>query len=354
VVALLTLHESAAAAFSQRPSWRRFRRLLSWTGAALALLALAQLAGGTRLAYWLFGSEEGGTPFGPFVNRDHFAGYMLLVVPIALGQLALAWRAYARRVGETPNPRRRLVALSTPEGTRFGYALLPPLVAIAALLATTSRGGILAFVFALPTAAVGLRSRSRGGTPGWLAAVVFALMALTWFGLERLEVRFASAAADAPGRTVIWKESLVVMHGVRWATGYGFNAYPEAISRVAAWRLPAGATPWPAVADAALRSGARLGLRTPADLPDLDWYREAHNDWLQLLVETGVPGLLAGLWAAFAALSAARRDPWRFAALAGVLMHVLVDFDFQVPAIPVLFVVLASAPRRRGGLAPSE
>ena len=164
---------------------------------------------------------------------------------------------------------------------------------------------------------------------------MFASMALTWFGLERLEVRFASSAADAPGRTVIWKEPLAVMHGMRWATGYGFNAYAEVISRVAAWRLPEGVTPWPAPADAALRSGARLG-----------WYREAHNDWLQLLVETGVPGLLVGLWAAFAVLSAARRDPWRFAALAGVLMHLLVDFDFQVPAIPVLFVVLAAAPRR--------
>jgi hypothetical protein len=43
---------------------------------------------------------------------------------------------------------------------------------------------------------------------------------------------------------------------------------------------------------------------------------------------------------------AARRDPWLFAALAGVLMHVVVDFDLQIPAITALFVVLAALPGR--------
>ena len=94
-----------------------------------------------------------------------------------------------------------------------------------------------------------------------------------------------------------------------------------------------------------LAAGERLGYRAPGDLPGLAWYREAHSDWVQLLVETGIPGLLVGLWAALAALAAARRDPWLFAALAGVLMHVFVDFDLQIPAIPALFVVLAALPR---------
>ena len=68
--------------------------------------------------------------------------------------------------------------------------------------------------------------------------------------------------------------------------------------------------------------------------------------FLQLLVETGVPGLLIGLWGALAVLHAARRDPWRFAALAGVLMHAFVDLDLQIPAISALLVVLAAVPRR--------
>jgi O-antigen ligase len=340
VLAFLLLHQAAATAFASRPARRRFRGALSGLGAALALAALVQLASGTRLVYGFFEPLEGGRPFGPFVNRNHFAGYMLLVIPIALGLLADAWRAYARRVGDRPNASRSLVELQTPEGTRLIWVALPPLLGIGALVASTSRGGILAFVAGLVLAAVGLRARR--GTPAWAAALVFAAMVLTWFGLERLEVRFLRASDDTPGRTVVWRESLGAMHGSRWATGYGYDAFAEALSRVPAWALPAGATPWPEAVAAALEGGQRVGYRAPADLPGLVWYREAHNDYVQLLVEAGVPGLLVGLWAGVAALAAARRDPWLFAALAGVLMHVFVDFDLQIPAIPALFVTLAA------------
>ena len=343
VLAFVLLHQAAAAAFVHPAARRRFRRMLAWLGAALALVALAQLASGTRLVYGFFASLEGGSPYGPFVNRNHFAGYMLLAIPIALGLLAEAWRAYARRLGDHPNARRSLVGLQTRQGTRLVYAALPPLLGIGALLASTSRGGILAFFAALAIAAAGVRARR--GTPAWAAALVFAAVALTWFGLERLEVRFLRASDDAPGRTVVWRESLQAMHGPRWATGYGFNTFAEALSRVPAWRLPQGATPWPEAVAAPLAAGERLGYRAPGDLPGLAWYREAHSDYVQLLVETGVPGLLVGLWAGLAALAAARRDPWLFAALAGVLMHVFVDFDLQIPAIPALFVVLAALPR---------
>ena len=343
VLAFLLLHQAAAVAFVHSAARRRFRKMLAWLGAALALVALAQLASGTRLVYGFFEPLEGGLPYGPFVNRNHFAGYMLLAVPIALGLLADAWRAYARRLGDSPNARRSLVGLQTREGTRLVYAALPPLLGIGALVASTSRGGILAFCAALAIAAVGVRARR--GTPAWAAALVFVAVALTWFGLERLEVRFLRASDDAPGRTVVWRESLQAMHGSRWATGYGFNAYAEALSRVPAWALPRGATPWPAAVAVPLAAGERLGYRAPGDLPGLAWYREAHSDYVQLLVETGVPGLLVGLWAALAALAAARRDPWLFAALAGVLMHAFVDFDLQIPAIPALFVVLAALPR---------
>jgi O-antigen ligase len=102
--------------------------------------------------------------------------------------------------------------------------------------------------------------------------------------------------------------------------------------------------------EAALLAGEAIGYRAPGDLPGLAWYREAHSDYVQLLVETGLAGLLIGLWAGFSALRAARRDPWLFAALAGLLMHVFVDFDLQIPAIPALFVVLAALPRRGSDL----
>jgi O-antigen ligase len=340
VSTLLILHLAAMAAFTRPGARRRFRRLVAWLGLVLGFVALVQVAADLRRIYGFFQPWESDRFFGPFVSRNNFAGYMLMVAPVALGLLAEAWRRYRRRVGETPNLRRRFVALGTREGSRLFYAALLPLVAIAALLASTSRGGILAFAAVLALAAIGLRSRK--GTPTWAAALVFVAVALAWFGLERLEMRFVRATDDAPGRTVVWQESLDLMNGSRWATGYGFNAYAEALSRVPGWRLPEGATPWPEPIREALESEARYGYRAPGDLPGLAWFREAHNDWLQLLFETGIPGLVLGLWVALVALLAARGDPWLFAALAGPLIHVFVDFDFQIPAIPVLWVILAA------------
>jgi hypothetical protein len=75
----------------------------------------------------------------------------------------------------------------------------------------------------------------------------------------------------------------------------------------------------------------------------------AADDHVHLLVETGVPGLLIGLWAGLAALASARRDPWLFAALAGGLMLAFLDFDRQIPAIAALFVVLAALGRGEDG-----
>jgi O-antigen ligase len=340
VVALLALHVAAAVALTDPVARRRLRGLVAWLGLVLGLVALVQLAAGVPRIYGFFQPWESSDFFGPFVNRNHFAGYMLLVIPVGLGRLAGAWRHYRSRAGEGSGLRRLVVATDTPEGARLVYAALPPLVAIAALLASVSRGGILSFVASLSLAGIGLRRRR--GTPAWAAGVVFVAVAVFWFGVERLEVRFLRAPGDAPGRTEVWSESMALMDGSRWLTGYGFNAFAEAFSRVPAWRLPGGATPWPEAVRDALESGTRFGYRVPDDLPGFIWYREAHNDWVQLLVETGLPGLAVGAWAAMAALLAARRDPWLFAALAGPLVHALVDFDFQIPAIPALFVVLAA------------
>jgi O-antigen ligase len=343
LVSLLALHQAAAAALDQHEARERFRILVAGLLATASLVALVQLASGTTKLYGLIEPlESGGQSFGPFVNRNHFAGYMLLAVPTSLALAAHTLRRYSRRVGGGANLRRRLIALGSPEGTALLYALVPPLGGIAALLATTSRGGLLAFGLSLILGAFVLR---RGAAvPAWLLAIAFSLMALSWFGLERLDARFRYAASDAPGRTLVWKDALRRMDGL-WLSGSGFNTFAWAMSRAEPFVLPKGATAWPALASGP--EGAFPGVRVPEGMPGMTWYREAHNDYVQVLVETGLPGLALALWGALATLAAARRDPWLLAAVAGVLMHEGVDFDLQIPAVAVLFVTLG-ATRRAG------
>jgi hypothetical protein len=309
-------------------------------GLLVAVVALVQFASGTTLIYGVLPALEQGktVKFGPFVNRNHFATYMLMMVPACMGLLA---RTYRDRLGGRPGLRLLLLTLSTSEGARLFCAAVPVLVTAGALLATRSRAGLLVFAVVLVLSALG----AWRALPAWILGAGLVALAVGWSvglgsGLGLLTERFSRTAEDAPARIQVWKDSLGRMGGF-WLTGTGFNTFAPAMSRVTPWALPAGADPFPEAVATARASGVRFGVRLLADLPDQLWYREAHNDYVQVLVEAGVPGLLIALWAAGAALHGARRKPWLLASLGGVLLHELVDFGLQIPANAVLFVVLA-------------
>jgi hypothetical protein len=337
----LVLHVLASSALAGREAERRFRRFVAGLGLVLATIGLAQMATRTRRVYWFFKPWEGEGEhiFGPFVDRDHFAFYMLMVTPVAFGLFAYAYRRYRARVGMRANLRRRLVTLSSPEGLSTLYAVVPALAAVSSLIATTSRGALIAFAGGLALA--GLSLWRRRAVPVWAFAAVFTLVAFSWFGTDRIESRLRQVSQDAPGRTVIWQDTLERMGG-RWVGGSGFNTFDVAMYRASAWALPGGASPWSDPYETTIVNVARVGFRTPEAIPGLWWYREAHNDYVQLLTETGAVGLLLALWAAARVLSSVRGDAWLLAAAAGVFMHEFVDFGLHVPAIVALFVALAA------------
>jgi O-antigen ligase len=236
-----------------------------------------------------------------------------------------------------------VLALDSPAGVALMYWTVPVLATTAALFATHSRGGVLAFLCGLAVLAV----RLRRGAVLWVAGLA-GLAALSALGFERLQERFVRAPQESLGRTLVWKDALERSRPFR-APGTGFNTYATALNRSDAWALPEGATPWPPGGSPGELLGPRAGYRIYPGGTE-DWYRELHNDYLQVLIESGVPGLLLALWAAIAALAAAREDPWVLAALVGVLFHELVDFDLQIPALALLFVTLAASARRKPGV----
>ncbi len=209
---------------------------------------------------------------------------------------------------------------------------------VAALIATTSRGALIAFAAGLILAS--LRLFRRAHVPTWGVTLLVAAVAVAWFGMDRLESRFSQMGQQAPGRTVVWRDSLHRMEG-RWMTGFGFDTFGAAISRTTAWKLPEGATPWMDPYETSIAEVARAGYRTITEGPEMTYYREAHNDYLQLLTEVGVVGLVIALWGVFRLVARTWRDPWLLAALVGPLLHALVDFGFQIPAVAVLFAVVA-------------
>jgi O-antigen ligase len=78
------------------------------------------------------------------------------------------------------------------------------------------------------------------------------------------------------------------------------------------------------------------------------WVPEVHNEYLQVLLDTGVAGALVGTALLgrllLAAARGARREPLRagiFGALLAECLHNLVDFNWQVPANAATFAALA-------------
>lgn len=242
---------------------------------------------------------------GTYWNRNHLAGLLVMAVLVGLGAVASRAR----------QPR-----------TSAGQVLLLAGIGCctAALFGTQSRGGLLAL--------------ATGGivfcclAPGWRKPITFAaLFAVAaigwWFAPEALLGRLQQVDGDLhndAGRPGIWRGAIALWRAFPWL-GTGLGTYGDM----------SPATQPPGI-------GGRL--------------EHAHNDPLELLVETGLCGALLALISAIAFVRTAcqrgtsheHRDHERqalaaggFAATAAIAVHGLFDFNLQIPANAAWFACLA-------------
>ena len=163
----------ATQAFRDRDEIRSLTWFFVVLGFVVALEGIIQHFTSTGSIYWFRELELGGEPFGPFVNRNHFAGLMELLIPTGLAFLLLR------------GVRRDLVPLTG----------LLTLVPVAAIFLSASRGGLVVFIFEVALMVVVFRMR-RGGSLRLGPAIAFllALAALVgWLGAGRMLERAASA-----------------------------------------------------------------------------------------------------------------------------------------------------------------
>lgn len=324
----LLVYFAAVLAFTDSP---RRLRLLARTviifGFALAVFGLIQSFTSPTKVYWLRELQQS-TPFGPFINRHHFAGYMELALALPLGMLFS---------GAVEADKRVLYI--------FAAALMG-----VALIMTGSRGGIISLgamlLFLATLTGFGLR-RARGGRGGHAAdsgqeggrtrrglfvraalsfgLVLALLLGTILLGGEAALSRFVGTVnSDDPttGRSHFWSMTLEMIRD-RPLLGTGLGAFGVVYTRYDT------------------RNGA---------------YRleQAHNDYLQIVSDAGVMGLALGLFfvVALFRMGFARcqsEDPFRrgvaVGALAGcfaVLIHSFFDFTLHTTANALLFLTMAA------------
>ena len=255
---------------------------------------------------------------GPYVNRNHFAGLLGMLLPLALAF------AVARRSGREPVDEESLRWwLTRPEAQKVLLGLAAAALLFAALLFSRSRMGLLSTLAALLLMG-GLWVGSERGDRRRLAvvslgAVLAGAAALAvWIGIDPVVARFEAGGLGDTGRLPIWSDTLRLAGANLWL-GTGWGTFARA---------------YPAVQTAHLNG----------------FVIHAHNDYLEHVVELGLPGAL-WLWAGIAGVYfralrtflggvELRRRPWLWGAagsLTAILLHSLADFNLYIPANALVF-----------------
>jgi len=305
--AYLLLFFLSVESFQTVEQWRAFVWFLVTFGALVAILALVQYFTFHGKLYWFRVLPPGVIPFGPFVNHNHFAGFVELISPPGLAMLL---------TGAVQRDKLPLLIL---------LCVLP----IGALVLSASRGGIISFLAECVLLIWVVRNRG-GRKRQWLMAGGLAVVAgflAIWLGLggtvERFE-RLTHRDISRDRRVSMFRDTLRIVHDHPW-TGTGLGTLETVFPHYASYDD---------------------GLVVD----------HAHDDYLELLADTGLLGgvCMLGfvallLWRGASNLRRATNPICRslyagtLVACAGLLLHSLVDFNFHIPSNALLFLILAAA-----------
>jgi O-antigen ligase len=271
------------------------------------------------------------SPFGPFVNRAHFAGLMVIVVPAALAFVfGVNRHRRQRRSG-----RRWADVLREWSTETDARRLMPVFIVVmgGAALLSGSRGGLVALTVAIFMMLGGLWAQGQPGRGGvgrvGLAALLIVLTAV-WIGsdilygtLERLAEEVEQPAESL--RIRIWADAFNLWRAAP-LFGAGFATFEFAFPRFRTVQAPVV-------------------------------FSHAESDWIQLLTDTGLVGF--GLVVALVVcLASALRRRYRTAesrwtralglaglvALAATIIHGAANYNIPVMAnFLYLALVLALA-----------
>lgn len=292
-------------------------------GVVLSLVGIVQrsLPQTPLYGFWL---PVGGldNAFGPFVNRNHFAGWMVMTIALGLGYLR--GLVTTSSTLEKSGWRERLLWFGEPAGTRIVLTTMALGIMSISVVWSLSRSGIcsLVAVFALFALLVfrGRHKRIRDGIVVAISILIL-LSATAWKGLDTVAAKFATLDSTQ-SRWAAWQDTAVIIQDFLTA-GTGMNTYTVATL---------------------FYQTSNAGFHLA----------EAHNDYLQLLSDGGLLVFLPVIAAAFTLVRAFRKrlgdvhtdlrthclQTGAAVALVGIAIQEMVEFSLQKPANAFLFSIL--------------
>jgi O-antigen ligase len=279
---------------------RRLEIFVICAGTGLSLYGLLQYFGFLNHDWW----EPQKFLASTYVNHNHFAGYIELVIPLAVGMLFSSWRK-----------------------KQISKAILFPalIVMLTAFILSQSRGAwfSLAVSFLIIGALFVRRKAFNAQTIFTIFLVMIVIFSFIYFGKDIIYSRIDSVSIvkgeepSANAHLKIWQGTVEMIRS-NPITGVGIGDF--------IWRFP---------------RFRPEGLNAQANF--------AHNDYLQTAAEMGVPASLVMIWLLAAIIAGGIKrsdsDPVKIGCAIGLLslsLHGLVDFNFHIPANMLLFTVYAA------------
>jgi O-antigen ligase/tetratricopeptide (TPR) repeat protein len=309
-------------------------------GVTVALIAIIQKVQSPGAIYGFRVPTEG-TPFGPWVNPNQYAGFMEMLCPLAIA-LFLYYRPRAERA-ETV--REKIIAFfSMPGGNLHLIISVAAIIMALSVFVSLCRGGIIAitlstFVFI----ALYSYARNQKSRTAFIVIICGVILAVSSFGWGKISAEFNNAVGASgtisDGRFEIWATCWNLFRSY-WVTGSGFGTFVDAFP---GFRIDSG------------------GLV----------YDHAHNDYIELLTDGGIIGFGLAAWFVLAVLVhgwqmiRARRDQYAvligtgaFTGIIAMLLHGVTDFNMHNGADGLYFFflcgLLVSAVNTRFSYSASE
>jgi O-antigen ligase len=280
----LTLFALALQIFSEVALRDRFLRAVLYFAVALSVLGSIQMLTSGGRVFWLFPTEYKAFVVGPFVYHTQYAGFIELVLPLAV-------------VGALED-RQRILPYAAIAATLY-----------ASVIASASRAGTaLVSIEILAIFVFGARRNpgsNRQRTMALASLILLALLFTAGVGWGTLWQRFQLSDPYAVRREFLLS-SMAMIRDRPWM-GFGLGTWSTAY-------------PGYAFFDNGL------------------FANRAHNDWAQWTVEGGAPFLLFMIWVAARSVASARRSLWGIGVVV-VLLHSLIDYPLGRPALAGFFFV---------------
>jgi O-antigen ligase/tetratricopeptide (TPR) repeat protein len=198
----------------------------------LSFLGILQHILSNNKIFWFRELTQGGTPFGPYVNRNHYAGLMEMLFPLVLSLFLfykphVTYNSFREKITEIFNRKRTNIYIL------LGFAAI--LIGTSIFL-SLSRSGIVSLCLSMIIFGVMFIAKGTNRKRGIIIIIIFILIVLSvgWFGWDPIFERF-ERVKNAQGdiselRIEIWKDSRNIINDFS-VTGTGFgsfiNIYPK-------------------------------------------------------------------------------------------------------------------------------